>query len=126
MSFLDEKESKGLFYEFPFYNTFTEIVRIKCLKNIDLLHGLPFYNELSKKQISKAFKRSYKIEIIDSKDLLVQLKASKSSIKHLFKELLDEIRGLNHQITVNVVLKNIKKMDAYNLLQFILILLLKQ
>ena len=63
---------------------------------------------------------------MDSKDLLVQLKASKSSIKDLFKDLLDEIRGLNYQITVNVLLKNIKKFDAYNLLLFILVLLLKQ
>ena len=37
--------------------------------------------------------RSYKVEIIDSKDLLVQLEASKSSINNFFKELLDEIKG---------------------------------
>ena len=33
------------------------------------------------------------IEIIDSKDPLVQLEASKSSIKYLFKEVLFEIKG---------------------------------
>ena len=46
---------------------------------------------MSIKQISEAFKRysrSYKIEIIDLKDPLAQLEASKSSIKDLFKGLI--------------------------------------
>ena len=89
--------------------------RIKHLKNIDLLHELRFYNELSIKQISKAFKeyaRSYKIEIIDSKDSSAQLEASKSSIKYLFQDLLDEIKGYKYQMTVKVLLKNTKKMEA--------------
>ena len=45
-------------------------------------------------EISQAFKRytrNYKIEIIDSKDPLAQLEASKSSIEDLFKDLLDEM-----------------------------------
>ena len=33
---------------------------------------------------------SYKVEIVQKKDLLIQLEASKSSIKDFFKELLDE------------------------------------
>ena len=46
-------------------------------------------------QISKAFgwyARSYKdkVEIVDSKDHLAQVEASKSSIKDLLKEFLDE------------------------------------
>ena len=40
----------------------------------------------------------------DSKDPLVQLEASKSSFKDLFKDLLDEIKGLKYQITVKVLL----------------------
>ena len=47
---------------------------------------------------------SYKIEIIDSKDPLVQLEASKSSIEDLFKELLIEMKGLKYQITVTFLL----------------------
>ena len=39
--------------------------------------------------------RSYKVEIVDHKNLLVQLQASKSSIEDLFKDLLDEMKGLN-------------------------------
>ena len=54
------------------------------MSNIE--HELPFYDELSLVEISKAFKRyarSHKIEIIDSKYPLAQLEASKSSIEDL-------------------------------------------
>ena len=70
MSFWDEKEAKKMFQELPFYNVLIEKPGIKRLKNIDLLHELPFYDELSIVKISQAFKRyarSYKIEILDSK-----------------------------------------------------------
>ena len=79
MNFWDEKEAKGLLQELPFYKTFIEKPRIKLLKNADLLHELTFYGKLSIEKISEAFKgyaRSYKTEIIDSKDTLVQLEAS--------------------------------------------------
>ena len=76
--------------------------KTKHLSNIVLLHELPFYDELSVVEISKAFKgyaRSYKIEIIDSKDLLSQLEASKLSIKNLFNK---------SKITVKVLLSKHK------------------
>ena len=101
MSFWDEKEAKRLFQKLPFYNVLIEKPRIKHLKNTDLLHELSFYDELSIAKISQAFRiyaTSYKIKIIDSKNPLAQLEASKSSIKDLFKDLLDEI-------TVKVLLK---------------------
>ena len=62
------------------------------------MHELPFYIELSKNQILKEFKgyaKSYRIEIIDTKYYLRQLKASKSSIKDVFKDLLDKIKTLH-------------------------------
>ena len=92
MSFWDEKERKELFKKLPFYNALIEKPKIKHLSNIDLPKELPFYNELSVVEISKAFKgyaRSYKIEIVDSRDPLAQLEASKSSIKDLFNNLLN-------------------------------------
>ena len=95
--FCHEKETKRLFQKLPFYNVLIEKPRIKRLKNLDLLHELPFYDKLSILKKSKAFKRyarSYKIEIIDSKDPLVQLEASKSNIKYFFKDLLDEIKNI--------------------------------
>ena len=64
-----------------------------------MLHELPFYDQLSIVKISKAFEgyeRSYKIEIIDLKDPLVQLEGSKSSIKDFFKDHLDEIKSLKY------------------------------
>ena len=74
MSFCNEKEAKRLFQKIPFYNLPIEKPRIKPLKNIDLLHELPFYDKLSIVKISKAFKRyarSHKIEIAGSKDPMV-------------------------------------------------------
>ena len=51
---------------------------------------------------------SYNIEIIERKDPIVQLEASKSSIKDLFSDLLNETKGFKYQITVKVLLKKYK------------------
>ena len=51
---------------------------------------------------------SYQVEIVDKKDIIVQLEASKSSIKDLFIDLLIETRGFKYQITVKVLLKKYK------------------
>ena len=56
MNFWDKKEAKGLFQKLPF-KKFIKKSHIKHLKNIDLLHEIPFYDELNIKQISKAFKK---------------------------------------------------------------------
>ena len=63
-----------------------EKLKTKHLSNIKLLHELLFYGKISVVETSKAFKRyasSYKVEILDSKDPLSQLGASKSSIEDL-------------------------------------------
>ena len=86
--------------------------KIKHLSNIKLLHELPFYDELSVQEISKAFKRyarSYNVEIIDSKDPLAQLEASKSSIEDLFKERINEMKGFKYQITAATLLSKHKQ-----------------
>ena len=51
---------------------------------------------------------SYKVEIIERKDPIVQLEASKLSIKDLFRDLLNETKGFKYQITVKVLLKKYK------------------
>ena len=51
---------------------------------------------------------SYKIEIIGGKDSIVQLEASKSSIKDLFNDLLNETKRFKYQITVKVLLTKIQ------------------
>ena len=45
------------------------------------------------------------VEIIEKKDPIKQLEASKSSIKDLFSDLLFETKGFKYQITLNVMLK---------------------
>ena len=97
------------FKELPFYNVSIDKPKIKCLKNIDLLTELPFYDQLNIIKTDHAFSRyamSYKVEIVDKKGLIVQSEASRSSIKDLFNDLLNEEKGFKYQITVKVLLKN--------------------
>ena len=56
-----------MFQELPFYNALVGKPRVKRVKNIALLHQLPFYEELNIVKKSEAFKRyarSYKVEIV--------------------------------------------------------------
>ena len=71
---------KNIISRTSIFNTFIEKPEIKKLSNIELLQELPFYNELSILKNSNVFSgyaRSYKIEIVDKRDPLVQLKTSK-------------------------------------------------
>ena len=68
------------FKELPFYNKGIENLKIKRLKNIDLLSELPFYEELNIIKTNRVFRgytMSYKVEIIERKDPINQLEASK-------------------------------------------------
>ena len=99
--------TKELFQILLFHNVLIEKLKINDLSNIDLLHELPFYDKLSVVKISKGFReyaRSYKVEIIEPKDPLVQLEANKSIIKDLFKYLLNEMKGFKYQRKVTVLL----------------------
>ena len=99
------------FKELPFFNLSIEKPKIECLKNIDLLPELPFYDQLNiikTDQALSGYAASYEVEIVDKKDLVVQLEASKSSIKDLFNDLLNETKGFKYQITVKVLLKKYK------------------
>ena len=81
--FWNEKEVKKIFQILAFYNVLIEKAKIWYLSNIQLLHELPFYDELSVVKISKVFKRyarSYKVEIIDAKH---------HSFEDFFEELLN-------------------------------------
>ena len=98
---------KGL----SFFNKPIKKPKLKRLKNIDQLAELPFYEQLSVIKTNQAFRgyaMSYKVEIIERKDPIVQLEASKSSIKDLFSDLLNETKGFKYQITVKVLLKKYK------------------
>ena len=99
------------FKELPFYNKPIEKPKVKRLKNIDRLIELPFYEQLNVIKTDQAFSgyaMSYKVEIVERKNPIVQLEASKSSIKELFSDLLNETKGFKYQITVTVLLKKYK------------------
>ena len=101
----------GYFKELPFYSKHIEKPRVKRLKNIDLLSELPFYEELNVVKTDHAFRgyaMSYKLETVEKKDPLIHLEASKTSIKDLFKDLLDKTKGFKYQITLKVALKKYK------------------
>ena len=71
--------SVDYFKELPFYNVSVEKPKIKSLKNIDLLAELPFYDQLNITETDHAFSgygMSYKVEIVEKKDLIFQLAAS--------------------------------------------------
>ena len=99
------------FKELPFFNVSIDKPKIKRLPNINLLAELPLHERLSIIKTDQAFSeyaRSYKVEIVERKDLIIQLEASKLSIKNLFSNLINEIKGFKYQITVKVLLKRHK------------------
>ena len=101
----------GYFKELRFYNKHIEKARVKRLKNIDLLYELPFYEELNVIKTNHSFKgyaMSYKVELVEKKDPIKQLEPSKSSVKDLFSDLLNEAKGFKYQITLKVMLKKIQ------------------
>ena len=51
---------------------------------------------------------SYKVKIVDKKDLIVKLETSRSSFKDLFNDLLNKTGGFRYQLTVKVLLKKIQ------------------
>ena len=100
------------FKDLPFYNKYIEKPKIKQLKNIDLLSELPFYEELNVIKTNPAFRgysMSYKLEIIEKKDPIKHLEASKSSIKDL-----NEANSFKYQITLKVMLKNTSQIEKLN------------
>ena len=102
---------KDYFKEFPFYNRPIEKPIIKRLKNIDLSAELPFFKKLSIIKTNQAFsgyEMSYKVEIVEGKDLIVQFEGGKLSIKNFFRNLLKEMKGFKYQITVKILLKKYK------------------
>ena len=111
LSEITHRSAVDYFKELPFYNKPIEKPKIKCLKNTDQLAELPFHEQQSIIKTNQTFRGyavSYKVEIIERKDPIVQLEASKLSIKDLFGDLLNETRSFKYQITVKVWLKKYK------------------
>ena len=103
--------AEDYFKELPFYNKPIKRPKVKRLKNIHQLAELPFFEQLSIIKTNQPFRgyaMSYKIEIVERKDPIVQLEATKLSIKDLFDVLLNETKGFKYQIKVKVLLKKYK------------------
>ena len=104
-------DANKIFRDLPFYESYIEKPKVKKLNNVQLLKELPFYDELSivkNKTAFSGYARSYKIEIVDKRDVVVQLKASEIVIKELFKDLKIELKGFKYQITLAVLLSKVR------------------
>ena len=104
-------DANKIFKILAFFNTYIEKPEVKKLNNVELLKELPFYDELNivkNETTFSGYAQSYKIEIVDKSDVVVQLKASKISITELFKDLLIELKGVKYQITLAVLLSKMK------------------
>ena len=72
---------------------------------------MPFCDELSIAKNKAAFSgyaQSYKVEVIDKRDVVIQLKASEIVIKELLKDLLTELKGFKYHITLAGLLSKVK------------------
>ena len=97
-------ENKQLLKILPFYNVLIDFVKrdvVKKFSNVELLGELPFYKDLSMREIGEAFKRyakSFRVEIVDRKHPMIQLYSSRRCISKLFLELRDEMKEFKYQI----------------------------
>ena len=76
-----------------------------------MLSELPLYEELNVIKTNHAFRgyaTSYKVKLFEKKDPIEQLEGSKSSIKDLLSDLLDETKGFKYHVTQKVLLKKIQ------------------
>ena len=83
-----------------------------------MLSELPFYEEMNIIKTNHTFRgyaEGYKVEIIENKDPINQLEASKSSITDLFSDLLNETKRFKYKITLKVISKNTNQITKLNL-----------
>ena len=89
---------KKLPEEEPFYKQPIKKPHIKKSSNQELLRELPFYNDINisrKERVFRGYTETYKVEIINNRNLSDLLSVIKNSIKNLFDELLREKGVLN-------------------------------
>ena len=100
--------TKKLLQEQPFYKQPIKKPRIKKLKNYELSREVPFYDDISISKKERAFRgypETYKVEIINNKNLSDSLSVSKNSVKKLFDELLKEKSGFKYVLNTKIILK---------------------
>ena len=87
------------FKEFPFYNNQLKNQRLNAYKTLICFLIFLFYEELSVQKINHAFRGyaiSYEVELVEKKDRFEQLEASRLSIKDLFNDLFNDIKGFKY------------------------------
>ena len=90
------------FIELTFYNKPIKKPKVKHSKDIDQIIELPFYEQMDVIKIDEAFREyamSYKVQIVERKDPIIQLKAKKLRIENWFHDILNETKGFMFQIT---------------------------
>ena len=99
---------KKLLQEQPFYKQPIKNRRIKKLSNLELLRELSFFDDINILRNERAFTgyaETYKVEIINNRNLSDLLSVIKNSITNLFDELLREKRAFKYSISVKITLK---------------------
>ena len=88
--------TKKLLQEQPFCKQPIKKPRIKKLSNQELLRELPFYDDINilrNERVLRRYAKTYKVEIINNRNLSDSFSVRKNSLKNLFDELLREKRG---------------------------------
>ena len=96
------------FIELAFYNKPIKKLKVKRSKDIDQIIELPFYEQMDVIKIDEAFRgyaMSYKVQIVERKDPIIQLKAEKLRIENWFHDILNETKGFMYQITLKNLFK---------------------
>ena len=78
------------------------------MKNYELLHELPFYDDINisrKERTFRQYAETYDIEIIHKKNLSDSLVISKPAIKYLFSDLLRHKNAFKYVLTAKISLK---------------------
>ena len=110
--------NKELLKVLPFYDSFIGVPRVKKLSNVQLLKEIRFYDQwniIKNKAAFSGYAQSCKVEIVDKKDVIVQLKSSEISIKDLFKDLLVELKDFKYQLPLNILLSKQKVVMRLNI-----------
>ena len=94
--------------EQPFYKQSLKKPCIKKLSNQELLRELPFCDDINisrNERVLRGYAETYKVEIINNRNLSESLSVSKYSVKFFFDELLGEKRGFKYITSVEITLK---------------------
>ena len=105
---IKQLSTKKLSSEQPFDKQPIKKPHVKKLRNFELLCELPFYDDINISRKERAFRgyaETYKVEIINNRNLSDLLSVIKNSIKNLFDELLREKRGFKYVLSTKIILK---------------------